>query len=285
MSDSYVGWHRGEPGAAQPLGGAPGRRKARTWLLLFIGLAALLLAALLVAGSSGLRQLAPTTLPGTGDGGKDPTAGTMTRHGPLSPADRDFLVKVRTAGLWETPTGRQAQQRAGSDEVKDAGAHIATEHVDLDSKVRSVARELNVTLPNQPTAEQQGWMSELSRLTGTDYDRVFVARLRAAHGKVFGVIAGIRASTRNDLVRSFASTANAFVLRHMTYLESTGLVDYAALPAPPAPTATAPASHTGHGPHHPAFTSISIETILVILAATAVLNIAIFRSRRVNTPP
>jgi putative membrane protein len=279
MSDSYIGWHRGEPGAAEPPGDIPGRRKARTWLLLFIGLTVLL-----IVGSTGLRQLASAALSGTG-AEQDPIGVTMTRHGPLSPADRDFLVKVRTAGLWETPTGRQAKQRAGSDEVKDAGAHIATEHIDLDAKVRSVAQELDVTLPNQPTAEQQGWMSELSRLTGADYDRVFVARLRAAHGKVFGVIAGIRASTRNDLVRSFASTANTFVLRHMTYLESTGLVDYAALPAPPALAATAPAGQTGHGPHHPTFTGISIGTILLIVVATAVLNIAIFRSRRFNTPP
>src|SRR5215211_3870626 len=29
----------------------------------------------------------------------------QTRFGPLTPADRDFLIKVRLAGLWEGPAG------------------------------------------------------------------------------------------------------------------------------------------------------------------------------------
>ncbi|MEU2864619.1 hypothetical protein ABZ672_40865, partial [Streptomyces mirabilis] len=28
-----------------------------------------------------------------------------TRYGPLTEADRDFVVKVRSAGLWEFPSG------------------------------------------------------------------------------------------------------------------------------------------------------------------------------------
>lgn len=34
---------------------------------------------------------------------------TQTQWGPLGPADRDLLVKVRQANLWEGPTGQQAE--------------------------------------------------------------------------------------------------------------------------------------------------------------------------------
>lgn len=160
-----------------------------------------------------------------------PTSGTVTftRWGPLDDNDRLLLTKVRQAGLWEMPTGQQAQQRAGSEKVKEVGRHLAAEHGVLDADVRSVAAQLGVVLPSTPSAQQQGWMQELSGKTGDDYDRTFVNRLRAAHGKVFAIIAQIRSNTRNSLIRAFAERAQATVLRHMNYLESTGLVDYSTL--------------------------------------------------------
>jgi predicted outer membrane protein len=154
----------------------------------------------------------------------------QTEFGPLGPADRDLLVKVRLAGLWEGPTGQQAEQQASSSEVQEVARKISVEHAQLDEEVRSVANQLGVLLPSGPSAQQNAWMDEISSQTGSDYDRVFVQRLREAHGAVLPVIAEVRSSTRNDLVRDFAVTAAEFVGRHHEYLESTGLVDYSALP-------------------------------------------------------
>lgn len=160
-----------------------------------------------------------------------PTSGTVTetRWGPLDDNDRLLLTKVRQAGLWEMPTGQQAQQRAHSEKVKEVGRHLAVEHSALDTDVRGVAAQLGVVLPSTPSSQQQGWMAELSGKTGDDYDVTFVNRLRAAHGKVFAIISQIRANTRNSLIRAFAERAFTTVLRHMNYLESTGLVDYSTL--------------------------------------------------------
>jgi predicted outer membrane protein len=161
---------------------------------------------------------------------------TQTQWGPLGPADRDLLVKVRQANLWEGPTGQQAAQQASSPAVREVGAHLATEHADLDLQTRKVADQLGVLLPAAPNAQQQGWMTEISAATGSDYDRIFVQRVREAHGIVLPILAQARVSTRNSLIRDFATFGTQFVNRHIGYLESTGLVDYNALPAAPSPS-------------------------------------------------
>ncbi len=61
---------------------------------------------------------------------------------------------------------------------------------------------------------------------------------RAAPGKIFPAIATVRASTRNDTVRKLAQRANQFVATHLTLLESSGMVDFKALPTAPAPNAS-----------------------------------------------
>ncbi len=154
----------------------------------------------------------------------------QTEFGPLSPADVDLLVKVRQAGLWEIPTGQQMQQRASRDRVAEVGRLLATEHTELDAIVRQTADQLGVTLPSQPSSQQQAWMEQITAASGPDYDRTAVNLLRLAHGNVLPVIAQVRSGTRNDLVREFATTAATFVTRHHEYLESTGMVDFAALP-------------------------------------------------------
>lgn len=167
---------------------------------------------------------------------------TQTPWGPLGPADRNLLINIRQAGLCEGATGLQAQYQAGSTRIRTIGKHVSAEYADLDNQVRSVAGKLGVALPDQPTDQQKGWMRELSGLSGSTFDRTFAQRMRFAHGEVLPVITGVRAGTRNDLIRSFAATAAAFVNRHMEYLERTGLVNYATLPEPPRPVAALPAA-------------------------------------------
>jgi hypothetical protein len=115
--------------------------------------------------------------------------------------------------------------------VREVGRKLGIEHAQLDAEVRAVAEQLGVLLPNAPSTTQMGYMDQISRQTGAEYDRVFVQTVREAHGQVLPVIAEVRASTQNELVREFAATADEFVTRHHVYLESTGLVDFSALPS------------------------------------------------------
>ncbi|MFZ3597583.1 DUF4142 domain-containing protein [Streptomyces sp. BH104] len=185
-----------------------------------------------------------------------------TRFGPLSATDRLFITKVRLAGLWELPAGQQAEERAPSKAVETAGEHLVEGHTFLDARVREVAARMNLELPSQPNAQQQGWLRELTAAKGADYERRFANILRRAHGQVFSLVAQVRASTRNALVRGLADDANTTVLDHIKVLEATGLVDFDALardgataspppatrsPAPPGPT-SAPGSATPVSP-------------------------------------
>lgn len=175
-----------------------------------------------------------------------------TQYGPLSALDREFVTKVRLAGLWELPAGQQAQQKGTTPAVRTAGQHLVEGHAFLDERVRDVASQLGLGLPDEPNEQQQQWLATLNTAQGVEYDRQFANILRLAHGKVFSVVAQVRASTRNSLVRALADDANTTVLDHIKVLEATGYVDFDALaqdmaagstppitnaPAPPVPTA------------------------------------------------
>ncbi|HET6704374.1 DUF4142 domain-containing protein [Amycolatopsis sp.] len=164
----------------------------------------------------------------------------QTESTAISDTDAVLLTKVRQAGLWEMPSGMMAMQK-GSPIVQQVGFAIMMDHGRLDVATRALSQKLNSPVPDQPSEEQRGWLAEqMAAAPGPEFDRVFANRLRAAHGSVFAVLAQLRAGTRNADVRAFATVGNQAVMRHMTILESTGMVDYTALPAPAVSTTSAP---------------------------------------------
>ncbi|KUN89336.1 DUF4142 domain-containing protein [Streptomyces griseoruber] len=168
----------------------------------------------------------------------------LTQYGPLSELDREFVTKVRLAGLWELPAGQLAQRKGTTEAVRTAGQHLVEGHTFLDERVRDVAAKLGLGLPNEPNDQQRAWLAELDAAQGVDFDRKFANILRLAHGRVFTVVAQVRAGTQNSLVRALADDANTTVLDHIEILEATGYVDFEALArdltatGTPAPTVT-----------------------------------------------
>lgn len=155
--------------------------------------------------------------------------------GTVAAADKDLVVKVRLAGLWEIPAGQMAQEKSNDPRIQQIGRNIADQHEVLDELARNAAQKLGIDLPDEPNTDQQGWLDEMRDAQGEQFDQIYIDRLRAAHGKIFPAIATVRATTRNDTVRKLAQQANQFVATHLTLLESSNIVDFKALPTAPNP--------------------------------------------------
>ncbi len=71
-------------------------------------------------------------------------AGTPANaYAEIDARDRELLVRVRQAGLWEGPVSRQAEQRASGQRVREVGRKLAGDHDHdrLDVQVRAATRD------------------------------------------------------------------------------------------------------------------------------------------------
>jgi predicted outer membrane protein len=150
----------------------------------------------------------------------------------LTPLDAELLVKVRLANLWEIPGGQMAMERSTNPRVQEAGRQMMNDHIGLQTAVERLAAMYNLKLPSEPWDAQKSWLTEMAEASGPQFDTVFAMRLRAAHGLIFPVIAKSRVETKDPEIRKFATTANTIVMKHMTLLEATGAVNYAAMNDP-----------------------------------------------------
>jgi predicted outer membrane protein len=235
-------------------------------------LVAVLVAVLVSVALAGRSPSSPQSLSALFGGGT-----VDTPWGPLGASDRDMLIKVRQADLWEEPASEQAAQRANAPSVREVGRKLGVEHSQLDGDLRAVAAKLGVPLPTQPSDQQKVWMAEITGAAQANYDRTYINLVRSAHGEVMPLVEGVRSGTQNQLVRQFAIEAGEFIGRHMDYLESTGLVDYALFPPSTAPAARLTAMGGYNVP-------ITLVLFVVAVFVSAALLRGLGRTRP-GTPP
>jgi predicted outer membrane protein len=170
------------------------------------------------AGSAPGRPTTPaTSKPGQNVG--------APASGPISELDRQLLIKVRQADLWELRAGALASDKAASDSVTRAGLHVMEGQTRLDAQVREAAQAVQVGIPDQATPDQRTWIRQLQDGKGEAFDRFFVNQLRRSYGSLFLLIAQVRATTQNSVIRDLAIGATSTIADHMRVLEDTGLVD------------------------------------------------------------
>ncbi|WP_186762898.1 DUF4142 domain-containing protein [Lentzea tibetensis] len=194
-----------------------------------------LTSALLAVGSAAAQppssegQPPPATsvsTPPPGSGGKGDEV-VETQWGPLGPADRDFLFKVKQAGLWENPAAEKVAAKSTNPKFADASKTIVDGHKLLDRVVDRAGLLLGVELPKEATSEQQGSLGEMdAAANGDEFEVLFANRLRAGLGTVYQDAANMRMSTKNELVRILTNQAMITLLEHIKALEATGRVDF-----------------------------------------------------------
>ncbi|WP_219414767.1 DUF4142 domain-containing protein [Pseudonocardia nigra] len=103
-------------------------------------------------------------------------AGTPARvdDNGVSEQDRKFLRQAHQSNLAEIQTGKLAQEKGESDEVRELGRLFVKDHSKLDDELVEAADDLGVDLPSQPNREQKAIAEKLEDLAGAEFDDAWV---------------------------------------------------------------------------------------------------------------
>jgi predicted outer membrane protein len=146
-----------------------------------------------------------------------------------------LIQRVHQASLVEIWSGQRAQQVSPDPAVRWVGRSLLSDHVFLDRKVDEIAAQLGVSLPNQPTLQQQAGVRKMARETGAAFDRAFANSLYFGHDVVMKLIRAnqdeVQRGGVNPQVRQFVDIAFTFVSKHMQWLEATGMVTASVSPS------------------------------------------------------
>ncbi len=112
------------------------------------------------------------------------TTAAVTSTAPLSAADKDFVMKVAEGGMLEVDLGQLAAAKAMSQDVKDFGNRMVTDHGKANDELKAIAAGKGLTVPTQPGDEEKKLSNELSQKSGAAFDKAYIAEMIKGHDMV-----------------------------------------------------------------------------------------------------
>jgi putative membrane protein len=117
-----------------------------------------------------------TAAPATSD--PNPSANAPA---PGTVADRDFVIKAANGGMLEVKLGEIAHQKATAADVKQFGQHMVEDHTKANDELMAIAKQKGITCPTELKGDEKETYDRLSKLSGSDFDKQYVAAMVKDH--------------------------------------------------------------------------------------------------------
>jgi len=140
-------------------------------------------------------------------------------NGNLSSADRTFMMKAAQGGMAEVKLGELAKQNGQNQAVKDFGQRMVDDHSKANDQLKSVAGQLNVTLPTDLDAKDKATYDRLSKLNGVAFDKAYIRDMVTDHKKDIAEFQREANSGSNSDVKNFASQTLPTLKEHLSLAE------------------------------------------------------------------
>jgi len=109
-------------------------------------------------------------------------AGSLALHaqGP-SDADKKFVTAALRGGMGEVTIGQMAADHGNSQDVKDFGQKMVTDHTALGDKMKGVAGQIGVTPPTMMAPSDDVLEAKLKVLSGDAFDKAYIQAMVKDH--------------------------------------------------------------------------------------------------------
>lgn len=110
----------------------------------------------------------------SGQTGASGAAGTAAAGNKLSNADEKAVKDMAMADMAEVATGKMAQTKAQSPEVKAFAQQMIDDHGAALAKVQALAQARGVNLPNDVDAKHKRMAAKLEKMNGAEFDKAYM---------------------------------------------------------------------------------------------------------------
>jgi putative membrane protein len=138
----------------------------------------------------------------------------------LSHSDRTFIEDAAKGGMAEVELAKIAQERASSPEVKQFAQQMERDHSQANEKIRQLAQEKGVTMPEGPKLSQNHEASKLMKKQGQEFDREYMDYMVKDHKKDVKEFKKQAEKAKDPDVRSFAQQTAPTLEHHLQMAES-----------------------------------------------------------------
>ena len=167
-------------------------------------------------GQSRSTQSPATQLPATLPSGRQSSQSSATR----SASDSKFLEEAIRGNMAEVQMGQLAKERAQNKDVRDYGQMLIDDHSKANQKAMAAAKNMNVTAPTAPTAKQKQEHDAMSKLSGSQFDSMFMSHMVQDHQEDIAKYTAQAQSGDSSKATDYAKDALPTLRSHLSKAQS-----------------------------------------------------------------
>ena len=134
---------------------------------------------------------------------------------PLSDADKAFVAMVSQGGMYEVALGTLAETRGATQDIRDQGNTEAHDHALVGDKLKGIVTGAGLPFPATLDATFQARLDKIKAIPGADFDRAYLADMKAIHEADGAAFAKEAKGGTNPDLRAFAAETHRIVERHL----------------------------------------------------------------------
>jgi len=150
-----------------------------------------------------------------------PAATGAAKTGAVAGADKEFVQKAAIGGMAEVAMGKLAQQKAGSEQVKQFGSRMVDDHSKANDELKQVATSKGLTLPADLDAKHKSKIAKLEKLSGAQFDRAYMDEMVDDHKHDVADFEKEAKSGHDSDIKGFASKTLPTLQEHLKLAQST----------------------------------------------------------------
>jgi putative membrane protein len=133
----------------------------------------------------------------------------------ISPADRTFATKAAAGGEAEVVLGRLATEKAGSQQVRQFGQQMVTDHTQANQELQAIAKQQNLTLPTKPDAKSTATEQRLQNSSGAAFDAAYSRDMVQDHQQDVADFQKEASSGQDPAMKAFAQKYLPVLQHHL----------------------------------------------------------------------
>jgi putative membrane protein len=136
------------------------------------------------------------------------------QSGNLSPADRQFLDEAYSINQGEVKLGEVAKRKGTTAEVKNYGQLMISDHSLALKELHEFADKADANVRGQLLPQQQRAYDEMSKLSGAEFDRAYIAHMVTGHEAAIGAFTKETQLGKNPILKDYAQKTLPMLQSH-----------------------------------------------------------------------
>jgi putative membrane protein len=170
----------------------------------------------LLAGVAAVALMAP---PALAQNTQQPQA--QAEQMQVAEVDRDFAAEAAQGGLIEVRLGELAEQQAKSTNVKDFGQRMVEDHGQASDKLKQIAEQKGIELPQDLSKDAQATYEELQGKSGAEFDQAYMDEMVSDHEDAVTAFEDYVENAKDTELRSFAEETLPTLKEHLEQAKQT----------------------------------------------------------------